>query len=175
MLSPSSTSTFHPYACTHSLSLARSDLVISCSPSPLAPRVLLLDEATSALDSESEKLVQEALDNLMTGRTTVVVAHRLSTIINADIIAVVKRGQIVEMGSHEELLKTPDGAYATLIASQQSTGGGQEDEDELESTGPAFAAEASKRASLDLPDNELVTTDEVRFCLTVEGMFIHHA
>ena len=63
------------------------------------PRILLLDEATSALDAESERTVQEALDNVMTNRTTVVVAHRLTTIRNADIIAVVHQGKLVEQGA----------------------------------------------------------------------------
>lgn len=78
------------------------------------PSILLLDEATSALDAESEKTVQEALDRVMVGRTTVVVAHRLSTIRNADIIGVVQDGKIVEIGSHEELLLIPNGSYAAL-------------------------------------------------------------
>ncbi|KAL5865632.1 hypothetical protein ACOSQ3_003146 [Xanthoceras sorbifolium] len=79
------------------------------------PSILLLDEATSALDAESEKSVQEALDRVMVGRTTVVVAHRLSTIRNADAIAVVQGGKIVETGSHEELISNPNSAYAALI------------------------------------------------------------
>jgi ATP-binding cassette subfamily B (MDR/TAP) protein 1 len=62
------------------------------------PRVLLLDEATSALDAESERIVQEALDRIMVNRTTVIVAHRLSTVINADMIAVIYRGKMVEKG-----------------------------------------------------------------------------
>ncbi|XP_017699893.2 ABC transporter B family member 21-like [Phoenix dactylifera] len=83
------------------------------------PRILLLDEATSALDAESEHIVQEALDRVMTNRTTVVVAHRLSTVRNADTIAVIHRGSIVEKGSHSELLKDPDGAYCQLIRLQE--------------------------------------------------------
>ncbi|KAH9614600.1 hypothetical protein KSS87_020848 [Heliosperma pusillum] len=80
------------------------------------PRILLLDEATSALDAESERIVQDALDSVSVDRTTVVVAHRLTTIKNADIIAVVKNGMIVEKGKHEELLRIQDGAYASLVA-----------------------------------------------------------
>ncbi|KAM0954595.1 putative ABC-type xenobiotic transporter [Dioscorea sansibarensis] len=83
------------------------------------PRILLLDEATSALDVESERVVQEALDRIMTNRTTVIVAHRLSTVRNADTIAVIHRGLIVEKGSHSELVKNPDGAYCQLIRLQE--------------------------------------------------------
>lgn len=84
------------------------------------PSILLLDEATSALDAESEKSVQEALDRLMVGRTTVVVAHRLSTVRNADIIAVVQNGVIVETGSHEELISRPNSAYTSLVQLQET-------------------------------------------------------
>ncbi|CAH8390935.1 unnamed protein product [Eruca vesicaria subsp. sativa] len=83
------------------------------------PRILLLDEATSALDAESERVVQEALDRLMFNRTTVIVAHRLSTVRNADMIAVLHRGKIVEEGSHSELLKDHEGAYSQLIRLQE--------------------------------------------------------
>ncbi|GJS38634.1 ABC transporter B family member 21-like protein [Tanacetum coccineum] len=82
------------------------------------PRILLLDEATSALDAESERVVQEALDRIMVNRTTVIVAHRLSTIRNADMIAVIHHGKLVEKGTHSQLLHDPEGAYAQLIKSQ---------------------------------------------------------
>ncbi|KAM7521367.1 hypothetical protein LguiA_011269 [Lonicera macranthoides] len=85
------------------------------------PRILLLDEATSALDAESERIVQEALDRIMVNRTTVIVAHRLSTIRNADMIAVIHRGKMVEKGSHSELLKDPEGAYSQLIRLQETS------------------------------------------------------
>jgi ATP-binding cassette, subfamily B (MDR/TAP), member 1 len=85
------------------------------------PRILLLDEATSALDTESERIVQEALDNVMVGRTTVVVAHRLSTISTAHKIAVVKEGVIAEQGRHEELVRIQDGAYASLVQLHSSS------------------------------------------------------
>lgn len=83
------------------------------------PPILILDEATSALDTESEKLVQEALENLMKDRTTLVVAHRLSTIRNADLICVLHEGQIVEQGTHTELL-AKNGYYRRLIEMQQA-------------------------------------------------------
>jgi ABC-type multidrug transport system fused ATPase/permease subunit len=83
------------------------------------PPILILDEATSALDTESEKLVQEALENLMKDRTTLVVAHRLSTIRNADLICVLHEGQIVEQGTHDQLMAL-SGYYRRLIEMQQS-------------------------------------------------------
>jgi ABC-type multidrug transport system fused ATPase/permease subunit len=83
------------------------------------PKILILDEATSALDSESEKLVQDALEKLMEGRTSFVIAHRLSTIRNANKIFVLDQGKIVENGTHEELLKNKDGIYSKLIQLQQ--------------------------------------------------------
>jgi subfamily B ATP-binding cassette protein MsbA len=79
--------------------------------------ILLLDEATSALDTQSERLVQAALKQLMAGRTSIVIAHRLSTIVDADIIFVMDQGQIVEQGSHAELL-AKNGLYARLHALQ---------------------------------------------------------
>ncbi len=81
---------------------------------------MLLDEATSALDTESEKLVQEALNNLMKNRTTLVIAHRLSTIQNADIIVVLEGGKIIEQGNHQELINK-EGLYNKLVNMQQFT------------------------------------------------------
>lgn len=81
------------------------------------PRILILDEATSALDTESERVVQEALDRLMVGRTSFVIAHRLSTVKNADKILVLEKGNLVESGTHDELLAL-DGLYAHLYKSQ---------------------------------------------------------
>lgn len=81
------------------------------------PKLLLLDEATSALDTESERIVQEALLKASTGRTTVVVAHRLSTIVNASVIFVFSAGRIVEVGNHDELLSRR-GIYYNLCVAQ---------------------------------------------------------
>ncbi|KAJ6805921.1 PGP1 isoform X1 [Iris pallida] len=84
------------------------------------PAILLLDEATSALDSESEKLVQEALDRFMIGRTTLVIAHRLSTIRKADTVAVIHQGSVSEIGTHDDLMAKGDaGMYAKLIRLQE--------------------------------------------------------
>jgi subfamily B ATP-binding cassette protein MsbA len=81
------------------------------------PPIMILDEATSALDTESEKLVQVALENMMLNRTSIVIAHRLSTIQKADVIVVMQKGEIVEQGTHDELL-TRNGAYAKLVMMQ---------------------------------------------------------
>lgn len=91
------------------------------------PAVLILDEATSALDTESERIVQEALERLMVGRTSIVIAHRLSTIKNADKILVIEKGLLKEMGSHEELLKK-NGLYAYLYQIQYSKHKSEQDE-----------------------------------------------
>ena len=82
------------------------------------PAILILDEATSALDSESEKLVQDALDGLMQNRTTIIIAHRLATIRNVDTIYVLKDGEISESGSHDELLLVENGIYSGLVKMQ---------------------------------------------------------
>lgn len=84
------------------------------------PAILILDEATSSLDSESEKLVQEALEILMEGRTSIIIAHRLSTIRNADKILVLDKGEIIEQGTHKELLEIHDGLYKSLSSLQFS-------------------------------------------------------
>ncbi|XP_074268046.1 ABC transporter B family member 21-like [Silene latifolia] len=108
------------------------------------PRILLLDEATSALDAESERVVQEALNRIMVNRTTVVVAHRLSTVRNANIIAVIQQGEVVEKGQHADLVKDPEGAYSQLIHLQEMTkDSGQSDKD-----GDISCQASKKRLSL---------------------------
>ncbi|KAK5583784.1 hypothetical protein RB653_005384 [Dictyostelium firmibasis] len=84
------------------------------------PQIIILDEATSALDSQSELLVQTALDNLMKGRTTLVIAHRLSTVQSADVIGVLSHGKIAEFGNHNELMKNQKGLYYKLVQRQLS-------------------------------------------------------
>jgi ATP-binding cassette subfamily B protein len=86
------------------------------------PAILILDEATSSLDSESESLVQQALDALMRGRTSVIIAHRLSTVRRADQIYVIKEGEVVESGTHDELVGRPGGVYRTLSELQFDLG-----------------------------------------------------
>ena len=95
------------------------------------PRILILDEATSALDAESERIVQEALDQAVRGRTVLVVAHRLSTIKNADVIAVIDKGVIKEMGDYETLM-AKGGRFARLMQKQKEMT--EEDKNELSSS-----------------------------------------
>ena len=82
------------------------------------PPILILDEATSALDTESEQLVQDAIIKLMQNRTSIVIAHRLSTIKHADLILVIDEGEIVERGTHEELIHNNEGLYKKLHSMQ---------------------------------------------------------
>ncbi len=82
--------------------------------------ILILDEATSSLDSESEAVIQQAVERLMAGRTTIVIAHRLSTVRAMDRILVFDRGRVVEEGRHEVLLQRPGGAYRALFERQVS-------------------------------------------------------
>jgi ATP-binding cassette, subfamily B, bacterial len=86
------------------------------------PRILILDEATSSVDTETEKQIQQALDRLVTGRTTIAIAHRLSTLSAAKRLIVLERGKIVETGSHDELSGKEDGVYAKLVRTQKELG-----------------------------------------------------
>ncbi|KAL9994671.1 putative ABC-type xenobiotic transporter [Helianthus debilis subsp. tardiflorus] len=116
------------------------------------PRILLLDEATSALDAESERVVQEALDRIMVNRTTVIVAHRLRTVRNADMIAVIHKGKMVEKGSHSELVQDPEGAYSRLIKLQEVNSGSEHhnSEDQDKSETEKELTNISKSRSFDL-------------------------
>ena len=105
------------------------------------PKILLLDEATSALDTESEGTVQAALDKAQSGRTTIVIAHRLSTIRNADMICAFKEGNIIERGTHTELMTIEGGIYRNLVQLQsrkegkpEKTEEDEEDEEDEEET-----------------------------------------
>ena len=82
------------------------------------PRILILDEATASVDTQTEYEIQEALERLVSGRTTFAIAHRLSTLKNADRLLVLDRGRIAEVGSHEELLGIADGVYRKLVDMQ---------------------------------------------------------
>ena len=99
----------HAQSASHVLPL------MSCSD----PSILLLDEATSALDTQSEGIVQNALDKASRGRTTITIAHRLSTIKDADVIYVMGSGEVLESGTHQELLRDPNGPYAKLVQAQR--------------------------------------------------------
>ncbi len=87
------------------------------------PRILILDEATSAVDTESEALIQEALDNLMKDRTTIAIAHRLSTVKNADKLVVMENGRVIEEGTHDELVQVEDSLYKKLVEMQTNLSG----------------------------------------------------
>jgi ATP-binding cassette subfamily B (MDR/TAP) protein 1 len=111
-----------------------------------SPKILLLDEATSALDTESERVVQEALDLASVGRTTIVVAHRLSTIRNADMIAVMQYGEVKELGSHDELIADENGLYSSLVRLQQTRE--SKEADQVSGTGSTSAVGQSSSHSM---------------------------
>lgn len=94
------------------------------------PAILLLDEATSALDTQSEAIVQAALDNARLGRTTLIVAHRLTTIRNADVVVAINDGQVQEKGTHHELIKQKGLYHALVLAQMQGRGEDLEDIEE---------------------------------------------
>merc|ERR1712137_821584 len=95
------------------------------------PKIILLDEATSALDENSQEAVQQALTNLIeeSNATVVMVAHRLSTVVNADSICVIDKGHVLEQGSHEELAQKKDGIYAAMVSKQLAKKGELLDQD----------------------------------------------
>ncbi|KAL1566490.1 ABC-type xenobiotic transporter [Salvia divinorum] len=136
------------------------------------PRILLLDEATSALDADSERVVQEALEKIMMNRTTVIVAHRLSTIRNANMITVLHQGKLVEKGTHAELLKDPWGVYSNLIRSQEVNDELEQNIDDIyitgttksgfESSGSSGMASTSPR-SLSLTSSKTALDDKSSF------------
>eukprot|EP01090_Pellita_catalonica_P020643 TRINITY_DN747_c0_g1_i2.p1 TRINITY_DN747_c0_g1~~TRINITY_DN747_c0_g1_i2.p1 ORF type:complete len:624 (-),score=107.60 TRINITY_DN747_c0_g1_i2:30-1901(-) len=115
------------------------------------PKILLLDEATSALDTESERLVQAALDRLMEGKTTIMIAHRLSTVRNADAIAVMSHGEICEQGTHDDLIKL-NKEYALLVHRQMD----KRSESDASDNTSATMSELSSSAEGDLSDIESV-------------------
>lgn len=118
------------------------------------PPILLLDEATSALDTQSEKLVQKALDQASTGRTTITIAHRLSTIKDADQIIVMSKGIILETGTHDQLLANPDSAYSALVRAQalkeetEGEDGGTAAEEDAEALAQQEAEDARNMATI---------------------------
>ncbi|KAL5774111.1 hypothetical protein ACOSP7_011668 [Xanthoceras sorbifolium] len=136
------------------------------------PKILLLDEATSALDAESECIVSDALENVMKNRTTVVVAHRLTTIRNADIIAVVDKGKLVEKGSHEELIKDPMGAYSQLVRLQE---GAKEAKDTTSSQMDEAKAGSSRRvlSKRSISVGSSSSQDSFRFSIGVPSFSIY--
>ncbi|CAN1333207.1 ABC transporter B family member 11 [Linum perenne] len=142
------------------------------------PKILLLDEATSALDAESERVVQDALDRVMVSRTTIVVAHRLSTVKNANMIAVVKNGVIVEKGSHESLMsKDSEGAYSQLIRLQEVNKEAiQEEAPEITvESPPEIAAESSltRLAYLNKPELPALVVGTIAACVNGSIMPIY--
>ena len=115
------------------------------------PKVLLLDEATSALDAQSERIVQSALDKVSQNRTTIVIAHKLATVQNADNIAVIEEGVIVEQGTHEELLAAK-GSYSRMAAAHDF---GQQNEV------PSFSTQKNPEDATSLPDKKVLLGETV--------------
>lgn len=111
------------------------------------PVILLLDEATSALDSESEAIVQNSLEQASLGRTTLIVAHKLSTVRNADVIAVMSAGRVIEMGSHDDLIKKENGHYANLANLQNQLSSEGQDQHYNESRVSSAARSSASRIS----------------------------
>ncbi|XP_072175319.1 ATP-dependent translocase ABCB1-like [Diadema setosum] len=138
------------------------------------PRILLLDEATSALDSESEKLVQDALDKAQEGRTTLVIAHRLSTVQNADVIFVVKEGRIVEKGNHKELMAT-ESIYRQLVTLQMFKTADDSiiSDDDIKSVGRQSSVNESLPSSPTSDSVKYFTTNDELIVLNGNGLSHH--
>lgn len=119
------------------------------------PRILILDEATSAIDVRGEKIVQAALDKVSKGRTTITIAHRLSTIMKADNIVVLKKGKVVQQGTHDELLLDKDGAYWALANAQHLSLGDEDpnstDWIDLERPSLSLDTTAVEKPSMEIP------------------------
>lgn len=122
-----------------------------------APKILLLDEATSALDSQSEQIVQKALDKASVGRTTIVIAHRLSTVRSADTISVVQNGQITKSGSHDTLMKNKDGLYTSLVHLQQTQKQNTTEETNHTETQPPSSSITGNTSSRSSPSDPTAT------------------
>ncbi|TAQ89536.1 hypothetical protein B7494_g2142 [Chlorociboria aeruginascens] len=122
------------------------------------PAILVLDEATSSIDVRGEKIVQDALDRASEGRTTVTIAHRLSTIKRADNIVVLKKGQVVEQGTHDSLLSNPNGAYSALVNAQQLSMGEplSEDLDLINKSDEPLARQMSAASGTVVPREDMV-------------------
>jgi ATP-binding cassette, subfamily B (MDR/TAP), member 1 len=143
------------------------------------PKILLLDEATSALDPQSEAIVQKALDEASKDRTTIVIAHKLKTIRNADNIVVMKQGRIIEIGQHDELVAR-DGAYAKLVQVQDLSIQGkiadqteeEEDPDDVRSEKLAKRQSMRKRSTVHEPDLEALI-DSHDFATASQTSLIH--
>ncbi|KAG8955981.1 GTPase-activating protein [Tulasnella sp. 424] len=133
------------------------------------PRILLLDEATSALDTQSEGIVQDALDKAAAGRTTITIAHRLSTIRDADQIYVVGAGEIIEHGTHNELLANENGAYSQLVSAQKLKGRDPASRDSEEQETTAEGSEAGGTGLMTKAEIEEALHDEKPLARTNTG------
>jgi ATP-binding cassette subfamily B (MDR/TAP) protein 1 len=135
------------------------------------PTMLLLDEATSALDTKSEALVQDALEKLMTGRSTIVIAHRLTTVQDCDKIVVMKRGEIVEMGRHDDLIQNTNGAYYKLAQKQMEFGRGLSSSASLTSM-ESLSSIGGSTESLEEQEHQIVQQEPTMVEITQEQVLL---